>query len=208
MLILLSILALFNNHRNKFFVSFVAGLLIGFAFYTKFIAGLYILFQSLFLLLYFKKKTFKPFLGYIAGVISVLLIFSLFGYYFWLTYITGNAYAKQYIMDYPISNLKIFTDFLYFGPAILILILVLLMAAVFKFKENNIRMITIPLVASIFLYCIFYLNVSALNRYFMVYVPVVALLLYPLAEKIKLGPKDIIMTATASYIFYCLIVYL
>jgi hypothetical protein len=208
LLILISIFVLVKNSKNKFLLAFISGIFIGFAFYTKFITGLYMLFQALFLLFSMKKKSLKPFIGYVTGIITVMLLFSFLGYYFWLTYITGNAYAKQYIMDFPISKLKIFTDFLYFGPSILILAAVSFTAAIFKSAEVDNRTITIPLFVSILLYCILYLNVSALNRYLAVFVPAGALLIYPLTERIKLNPKSIVIAAIANYAIYCLIIYL
>ena len=204
LLLIFSVILLLKSKENIAF-NYFSGLLIGIAFFSKFNIIFYILFQTIMLLLKYKTISLKPFILYSLGIITIFIIFTALGYYFWLTFLTGTVYAKLYALMHPVSFLAGISDLVYFGPT-LFLVLALLIINRSQIPNDSI-IVVIPLIISIIISSIYLWNLSTLSRYLTFYIPVLTLFLIPSLRGLHLKTKDIIIVPIANLVFILITIF-
>lgn len=206
MLLALSTGLLIHKDLNgAFYIPLLAGFIIGLAFYTKFIVAFYILFQIMALLITFRKISFKPVIGYVLGLILVFLMFTLSGYYFWLTILTGKVVAELYIQaNPPVTISQIVLKLYYFGLPLITIAAYML----YKIKSMSNRMVLIPLILGILIYMGLTWKVGTFNRYLFIFVPAMFPFLYEAIKEIEFSKRDVIIVPIAGVLLLGLILYL
>jgi hypothetical protein len=203
----LSVIILYKKTKEGYFYPFISGILIGLAFYTKFIVAFYLFFQLISLVFFYKKISFKPFLGYLTGSILVCIVFTSLGYYFWLTILTGQSVANNYAREHPITLLRSLLDFAYFGPSLLLILILLIIKMFNKDKDFKFLFITFPLLFGIGLYFFLTWKVGTFNRYFFVFVMALFPFIFSSLKSIDFKKKDILITLVSNIAILLLIIY-
>lgn len=203
----LSVIILYKKMNEGFFYPFISGILIGLAFYSKFIVAFYIFFQLASLVIFYKKYSLKPFVGYLTGLILVFGAFTALGYYFWLTILTGQAVANVYSQEYPISLLRSLVDFAYFGPSFLMILILLVFNCFNKYKDYKFFSISIPLLLGISIYLILTWKLGTFNRYILVFIMALFPFLFNSIKTIDFSQKDILATIISNFSILILIMY-
>ncbi|MCI0474060.1 MAG: glycosyltransferase family 39 protein, partial [Ignavibacteria bacterium] len=163
-------LLLYKDLNNSFLFPLLSGITAGLAFYSKFMMAFYASFQIMSLLIMYRKLTIKPFLGFTAGFLSVIVIFTVSGYYFWLTVLTGKVYAQVYINSIQgVSFAENIQKLMYFGMPLILMVLYLIYRIVADFKSFEHKYIVIPFLLGAAVYVTSTWEVGAFNRYLFVY---------------------------------------
>jgi hypothetical protein len=204
----LSVLILVRNDRNYFVKSFLAGVLICLAFYTKFIVSFYILFQSFIFLVLIKRISWRVFVGYTVGVFSVLFFFTIHGYYFWLTVLTGQAVAKVYAMNNPVTFIQAMLNFPYFGPGLLLIFVLMLLNVGYKGQIDGYKIVLYPLCLGVVAYFVITWRLATFNRYLMVFVLAFVPFLCHYTEQLKFTRNDLLIVPLVNVFLIMTIVYL
>jgi hypothetical protein len=203
-----SVFVLLFAKKLNLILPFVSGVLIGFAFYSKFTVAIFIALQAIALLISTRRIGWKPLLGYVLGVLSIMLLFTMSGYYFWLTYFTGKEFINLYIERTSLSVLSIVTKFLYFGVP-LSLILVYVLSILQNMISIRYRMVFIPVIIFIILFVFITFQNGAFNRYLIVYLfSLFPLIVLSFKQLSLISKRDILIVPTANFVFLCAIVYL
>jgi len=203
----ISVLLLINKNNWTWVTALFAGIFAGLAFYTKFTVGFYIFFQTVFLLIYIRKIKWRYFIAYISGIIIVAGIFTILGYYFWLTYFTGKALATVYAINHPISLFKALNKLLYFGPPLLLIIIYIVFNNPFKEFHRKLQNVYFPLVFGILVFILFMLNTGTYARYLVVFgIAFLPFILFSL-NKMQLAFRDIIIIPLTNILCFLAIIY-
>jgi hypothetical protein len=198
-------LLLHKDLNGSFYLPLLSGLIIGLAFYTKFIVAFYILFQIISLTISFRKKTIKPIMGYVLGLLAVFLMFTLSGYYFWLTILTGKVVTDLYIQtNPPVTIFQLVIKLYYFG---LPLIMVTGYMS-YKIKSISNRIVLIPLILGTVIYMGLTWKVGTFNRYLFLFVPAMFPFFYEVIKEIEFSKRDVIVVPIAGVLLLGLILYL
>lgn len=203
----LSVIILYKKTEESSFYPFISGILIGLAFYTKFIVAFYIFFQLMSLIFFYKNFSIKPFIGYLTGLLLVFITFTAFGYYFWLTILIGIKVANTYAREHPITFLRSILDFAYFGPSFLLILILLIIKLFNKAKDFKFFFITVPLLFGIGIYCILAWKLGTFNRYLFVFVMALFPFLFSSIKSIDFKKKDILITLFSNFLLLVLIMY-
>ncbi|MFZ4590902.1 MAG: glycosyltransferase family 39 protein [Ignavibacteria bacterium] len=198
-------LLIHKDMNDSFYLPLVSGLIMGLAFYTKFIVAFYILFQIIALIISFRKKTFKPAIGYALGLFVVFLMFTLSGYYFWLTILTGKVVTELYIQaNPPVTISQIALKLYYFGLPLIMIAAYM----TYKIKSLSNRIVFIPLILGIVMYMGLTWKVGAFNRYLFIFVPAMFPFFYEAIKDIEFSKRDVIVVPIAGVLLLGLILYL
>jgi hypothetical protein len=203
LLFLLSTYLIFDGQKASFIRFFFSGLLIGFTFYTKFNIIFFIMAQIILLFLYSKRGNYKNLIAYIVGILVVFCVFTIFGYYFWLTFLSGFIYAKQYSIAHPTSFIQSFSKLLYFGPTIIILFLILLS----DFNKLDNKLLLSSVLLSLAMVMLYLWNLGTWNRYLIFYLPVIFSFLLTSKCILNLKKRDILIIPISNFIFIILNIY-
>jgi|WetSurMetagenome_2_1015567.scaffolds.fasta_scaffold08598_5 hypothetical protein len=190
---------------NKFWLSFLFGVIYGLCFYTKFNVMFFISILVISLLLYSKKITLKPFFGIIFGFLVPIIIFTSLGYYFWLTLITSHVMTKLYATHNPANLIENTSKLLYFGPSFLLLFLLLLINS--NKLEKKLFPYYIPALISLFVLTLYLYQFGDLNRYLIQYMPIVLLFILSMDNIIELRKRDLFISLFTNFIFLHLNIY-
>jgi hypothetical protein len=203
LLFLLSTYLIFDIQKSSIFRYFLSGLLIGLVFYTNFNIIFYIGIQATFLIFNRDQIKFNKVIAYLLGILLVVCIFTLLGYYFWLTFLTGFIYSKLYALRNPVTIVQGFSKLLYFGPTIILLVLILIL----DFKKNTYKTLLAPVLLSLAILMIYLWDQGNWNRYLCFYLPVLCSFLIISKRSINLKTKDIIIIPITNFIFIILNLY-
>jgi hypothetical protein len=203
------ILLMYKDVKGSFYLPLLSGLLMGLTFYTKFIVVFYAGFQTIALLINYRKITLKPFLGYLLGFFLVFLTFTLSGYYFWLTILTGKVVAELYInSNPPVTIFQILIKFYYFGLPLIVLTGYMFYLIFRNYKSIKNKIIFIPLILGIVIYMGLTWKVGTFNRYLYVFVPALFPFMYAAIKGIEFSKKDVLIVPAVSILLIGLILYL
>lgn len=198
-------LLLHKDLEGSFYIPLLSGVIMGLAFYTKFIVAFYILFQIIALLISYRKITFKPLSGYILGLLVVFLVFTLSGYYFWLTILTGKVVTELYIQaNPPVTISQLIIKLYYFGLPLIILTAYLF----YKIKSVHNKIVLIPLLLGIALYMGLTWKVGTFNRYLYIFIPAMFPFFYESLKDVEFEKRDVLIVPVTSLILLGLILYL
>lgn len=198
-------LLLHKDLNGSFYLPLLSGLIMGLAFYTKFIVAFYILFQIIALTISFRKLSLKPVIGYLLGLILVFLIFTLSGYYFWLTILTGKVVTELYIQaNPPVTMFQLILKLYYFGLPLIVITGYMM----YKIKSLSDRIVLIPLLLGIVLYMGLTWKVGTFNRYLFIFVPAMFPFFYEAIKEVEFSKKDVVIVPVAGIILLGLILYL
>lgn len=186
----------------------ISGIFAGFAFYSKFIVIIFIFVFLIGNLFYFKGLGKFKLLYYLSGVIAVIIFFTLSGYYFWLTIITGQAMAKLFTANNPVTLTKTLSTFLYFGiPVMLFVSLNVINTNYFKIKDKHQLIFVVTFVTAI-IYIFMTFEVATFNRYLIVFIPALLLGAAKYIRDFKFGFKETALIAVSNVLLLLLIIYL
>ena len=198
-------LLLHKELEGSFYIPLLSGVMMGLAFYTKFIVAFYILFQIIALLINYRKTTFKPLSGYILGLLAVFLVFTLSGYYFWLTILTGKVVTELYIQaNPPVTVSQLIIKLYYFGLPLIILTVYMF----YKIKSLQNKIVLIPLLLGIAVYMGLTWKVGTFNRYLFIFVPAIFPFFYEAIRDVEFEKRDVLIVPITSLILLGLILYL
>jgi hypothetical protein len=198
-------LLLHKDLNGAFYIPLLAGFIIGLAFYTKFIVAFYILFQIIALLITFRKISFKPVIGYVIGLFLIFLMFTLSGYYFWLTILTGKVVTELYIQaNPPVTLFQIVLKLYYFGLPLIMIAAYML----YKIKSLSNRIVIIPFILGVVIYMGLTWKVGTFNRYLYIFVPAMFPFFYEAIKEIEFSKRDVIIVPIAGVLLLGLILYL
>ncbi|MCG2810733.1 MAG: glycosyltransferase family 39 protein [Candidatus Aminicenantes bacterium] len=203
LLFLLSTYLIFDIQKSTLSRYFLSGLLIGLTFYTKFNIVFYIAIQLIFFIINRRRIKLKNITAYISGFLAIVCVFTILGYYFWLTFLTGFVYSKLYALQHPVTIVQGFSKVLYFGPSILLLLLLLIL----DFKEYRNKTILAPVLLSLVVTMIFLWDAGTWNRYLVFYLPVLFSFLLKSKCNIDLKTRDILIIPITNIIFITLNIY-
>jgi hypothetical protein len=203
LLFLLSIYLIFYIQKTSLLKYFLSGLLIGLTFYTKFNIVFYIVIQVIFIIFNRQRVKLKSMAAYLSGILAVVCVFIILGYYFWLTFLTGFVNAKLYALQNPVSIAQGFSKILYFGPTIILLVLLLIL----DFSKYGNKTILAPVLLSLVVTMIYLWNLGTWNRYLVFYLPVLCSFLLISKRSIALKTKDVLIIPITSFIFIALNTY-
>ena len=204
-LFILSALMMIKPGKRATLSFFGAGLLIGLSFYTKFNIIFYIALQLAYLLIRHKLFGIKQLLAYASGLLLVFMAFTLSGYYFWLTFVTGFVYTKIYAADNPVGLLLGLSKIIYFGPALLLIILLYITDIKSQWERNN--PVLIPSLLSLVVLSLYLWDQGTWNRYLTFYLPVISLFLIPYLRKFEFKTKDLLIVPVVNLTFLFLSLY-
>jgi hypothetical protein len=205
MLALSTGLLMHKNLNGSFYLPLLSGLIMGLAFYTKFIVAFYILFQIIALIINFRTISIKPVIGYVLGLFVVFLMFTLSGYYFWLTILTGKVVAELYIQaNSPVTISQILLKLYYFGLPLIMIAAYML----YKIKSLSNRIVLIPFILGVVIYMGLTWKVGTFNRYLYIFVPSMFPFFYEAIKEIEFSKKDVIIVPIAGILLLGLILYL
>lgn len=205
LLFLISVMLIQTAGRHKTIAYFLAGLVIGLTFFTKFNIIFYIFVQLLYLVIKVHRVGWQSIISYGSGVLLVFLLFTWSGYYFWLTFITGFVYTKIYAIDNPVSLVLGLSKLIYFGPALLILFVLLFSNSKQLLKQDN--PVLIPVLVSLAVLSLYLWDQGTWNRYLTFYLPVLLLLSLPTLRKYTFGMRDLVIVPVVNFIFLVLSLY-
>jgi hypothetical protein len=203
LLFLLSTYLIFDNQKSSLLKYFLSGLLIGLTFYTKFNIVFYIAIQMIFFIFNSHRRKFKNIMAYVIGVVTVICIFTILGYYFWLTFLTGFVYSKLYVLQKPVTLVQGFSKILYFGPTIILLLLLVIL----DFNKYVNKTLLAPVLLSLAVTMIYLWDVGTWHRYLVFYLPVLCSFLLISKRNIALKTKDILIIPITNFVFIALNVY-
>jgi hypothetical protein len=202
-------LLLHKDLKNSFYLPLISGLIMGLTFYTKFIVVFYVLFQIIALLINFRQITLKPLLGYILGLLIVFAVFTLSGYYFWLTILTGKIVSELYInSNPPVTIFQILLKLYYFGFPLIALTVYMLYKIFKDYKSIQNKLIFLPLLLGVVIYMGLTWKVGTFNRYLYVFVPAMFPFLYSAIKDIDFSKSDVVIVPIVSLVLLGLILYL
>jgi hypothetical protein len=202
-------LLLHKNLNNSFLFPLLSGITAGLAFYSKFMMAFYAGFQIIALLVMYRKITIKPFLGFTLGFLSVFLFFTLSGYYFWLTVLTGKVYVQVYINSIPpITLAEHAQKMLYFGLPLILMVVYLVYKILTAYKSFEHKYIVIPFLLGAAVYVASTWEVGAFNRYLFVYVPALFPFMYSAVKDIEFSKRDVLIVTIAGAVLLAVILYL
>lgn len=200
LLFVFSVLLIYEPAKAKTGHYLVSGILIGLTFFTKFNIAFYIFIQLIFFIFHNVRIKWKYIMLYFSGIVIVVAAFTLMGYYFWLTIVTGFIYSKLYALYNNVSTFQGLSKLLYFG--ITIILMVILLIADFKNQSN--KLVLTPVLLSLSLLVIYLWDQGTLNRYLTFYLPVLGLFFMNLTHLSELKKKDLLIIPVAGYFFICL----
>lgn len=203
LLFLLSTYLIFDIQKSSLLKYFLSGLLIGLTFYTKFNIVFYIAIQVIFFIFNSHRGKFKSMVAYIFGILSVVCVFTILGYYFWLTFLTGFVYSKLYALHNPVAMAQSFSKILYFGPTIILLVLLVIS----DFNKFSNKTLLAPVLLSLAVTMIYLWDQGIWNRYLVFYLPVLCSFLLISKRNIDLKTKDILIIPITNFIFISLNTY-
>jgi hypothetical protein len=203
LLFLLSTCLIFDIQKSSLFKYFFSGLFIGLTFYTKFNIAFYIAIQVIFFIFNSHRGKFKSMVAYIFGLLAVVCVFTIFGYYFWLTFLTGFVNSKLYVLQNPVTLVQGFSKILYFGPTIILLVFLLIS----DFNKYSNKTLLAPVLLSLAFSMIYLWDIGTWNRYLVFYLPVLCSFLLISKRSIYLKTKDILIIPIANFIFIVLNIY-
>lgn len=202
-------LLLYKDLNNTFLFPLLSGFAAGLAFYSKFMMAFYAAFQIIALLIMYRRLTIKPFLGFTLGFITVLLAFTLSGYYFWLTVLTGKVYAQVYINSIQgVSFAENIQKLMYFGMPLISMVLYLVYRIFADFKSFEHKFIVIPFLLGAAVYVASTWEVGAFNRYLFVYVPALFPFMYSAVKDIEFSKRDVLIVPIAGAVLLGVILYI
>ena len=206
MLLALSTGLLMRKELNSsFYLPLLSGLIMGLAFYTKFIVSFYILFQIIALIISYRKITLKPVIGYLLGLLAIFLMFTLSGYYFWLTILTGKVVTEMYIQaNPPVTMFQLILKLYYFGLPLIVITGYM----IYKIKSISNRTVLIPLLLGIVLYMGLTWKVGTFNRYLFIFVPAMFPFFYEALKDVEFSKRDVMIVPAAGAVLLGLILYL
>jgi hypothetical protein len=198
-------LLVYRDLKGSFYIPLLSGIIMGLAFYTKFIVAFYILFQLIALIINYRNITIKPASGYILGLLSVFLVFTLSGYYFWLTILTGKVVTELYIQaNSPVTIPQLFIKLYYFGLPLLILTAYML----YRIKSIHNKIVFIPLILGLVIYMGLTWKVGAFNRYIYIFVPAMFPFFYEVIKDLEFEKRDVLIVPVTGIVLLGLILYL
>lgn len=198
-------LLLHKDLNGSFLLPLLSGIIMGLTFYTKFIVAFYVIFQIIALTVWYRKITFKPVLGYILGLFIVFIIFTLSGYYFWLTILTGKVVTEMYIQaNPPVTMFQLMMKLYYFGLPLILITLYMIS----KIKLIQSKIVLIPLMLGIIIYMSLTWKVGTFNRYLYIFVPAMFPFFYETIKELKFSKTGVIIIPVSSLILLWLILYL
>ncbi|MCU0373167.1 MAG: glycosyltransferase family 39 protein [Ignavibacteria bacterium] len=202
-------LLLYKNLNNSFLFPLLSGFAAGLAFYSKFMMAFYAGFQIIALFIMYKRLTIKPLLGFTLGFITILIAFTLSGYYFWLTVLTGKVYAQVYINSIPPITFTEHTQkMLYFGLPLILVVLFLVYKIITAYKSFEHKHIVIPFLLGAAVYVASTWEVGAFNRYLFVYVPALFPFMYSAVKDIEFSKRDVLIVPIAGAVLLAAILFL
>ncbi len=194
--------------RDSVLFLILSGIFAGFAFYTKFIVILYVLVFILANLYYMKGFSKIRVLYFLLGVFGVFLFFTLNGYYFWLTIITGQALTKHFVANHPTTLLKTISTFLYFGmPVMIFVFLGIISTKYLKYKDKYQLVFIVTLVSAV-IYIFLTYEVATFNRYLIVFIPGLLLGAAKYFDEMNLGFKEMVAIPVCNVLLLIIITYL
>lgn len=203
----ISVIILLRTKPTNFVFPLLSGIFIGLAFYTKFLIVFYMFFQTIFLLFSIKRISIKPFGGYIVGFLMVNLFFILLDYYFWLTYITGQAVTKVYLANHPHSFFTNASKLLYFGFPLIAISLYLI-----NYSRKNMAsidyIIIFPLILGLIVSLLFAFELGAVGRYLSVFIIALSPFLLEASKKLQLSKMQIAFIPISNLLLLLLIMFL
>lgn len=183
--------------------TYLSGVLIGLAFYTKFVIIFYIIFQILFLLFGNRPNGLKIAAFYLSGVLTVFFLFFAAGYYFWLTMLTGFVCSGAYAREAAVTGVQAVSKIFYFGPSVLLLTVFLSLG----WKRNDQKTILVPVLLSLAVSAVYLFEQGALNRYLVFYLPVLWAFLSACGRPMHPKRGDILIVPVVHLIFLAMNVY-
>jgi hypothetical protein len=166
-------------------------------------------FQIIALLVMYRKLTLKPFLGFTLGFLIVFSAFTLSGYYFWLTFLTGKVYAQVYINSIPpITFTEQIQKLLYFGLPLILTVLYLVYKIFADFKSFEHKYIVIPFMLGAAVYVLSTWEVGAFNRYLFVYAPALFPFMFTAIKDIEFSKRDVLIVPVTGALLLATILYL
>jgi hypothetical protein len=157
----------------------------------------------------YRRLTIKPFLGFTLGFIIILLVFTLSGYYFWLTVLTGKVYAQVYINSIPpITLAEQLQKMLYFGLPLISMVLFLVYKILTAYKSFEHKYIVIPFLLGAAVYVASTWEVGAFNRYLFVYVPALFPFMFAAIKDIEFSKRDVLIVPIAGAVLLATILFL
>jgi len=210
MLAMLTVMLLiYKDLNNSFLYPLLSGITAGLAFYSKFMMAFYAGFQIIALLVMYRKLTLKPFLGFTLGFLIVFSAFTLSGYYFWLTFLTGKVYAQVYINSIPpITFTEQIQKLLYFGLPLILTVLYLVYKIFADFKSFEHKYIVIPFMLGAAVYVLSTWEVGAFNRYLFVYAPALFPFMFTAIKDIEFSKRDVLIVPVTGALLLATILYL
>jgi len=197
LLFVMSVLMIYDTAKAKAGHYFISGILIGLTFFTKFNIVFYIVLQVIVFVVHHNMVKWKCIILYFSGIITIVAVFTLLGYYFWLTIITGFVYSKLYALYNQVSILQGFSKLLYYGITIILLILLLIS----DFKKYVNKIILIPVLLSLILLMVYLWDQGTLNRYLVFYLPVLGLFFVNMKSLDNIKTRDIVIVPITNLIF-------
>lgn len=209
LLALSTTLLIHKDLKNSFYLPLLSGIIMGLTFYTKFIIAIYVLFQIIALLINYREITLKPLLGYTLGFLLVILAFTISGYYFWLTILTGKIVTDNYINSHPpITIFQLILKLYYFGLPLIALTFYLFYKIIRNDKSIQNKLVFIPLILGILIYMGLTWKVGTFNRYLYIIVPAMFPFLYAAIKDIDFSKRDVVIVPILSLVLLGLILYL
>jgi hypothetical protein len=203
LLFFLSTYLIFNIQKTSHVKYFLSGLLIGLAFYTKFNIIFYIAIQVIFFVFNSHRGKFKSMVAYVFGILAVVCVFTILGYYFWLTLLTGFVKSKIYALQTTVTIVQSFSKILYFGPTLILLVLILIL----DFNKYNNKILLAPVMLSLAVTIVYLWDLGIWNRYLVFYLPVLCSFQLISKRSIDLKTKDILIIPITNFIFITLNIY-
>ena len=200
---------LYKDLSNSFLFPLLSGIAAGLAFYSKFMMAFYAGFQIIALLIMYKKLSIKPFIGFTLGFLTVLVIFTITGYYFWLTVLTGKVYAQVYINSIQgVSFAENIQKLMYFGLPLILIVLYLVYKIFTGFRSFEHKYIVIPFLLGALVYVSSTWEVGAFNRYLFVYAPALFPFMFAAIKDIEFSKRDVMIVPIAGAALLAAILYL
>lgn len=159
-------------------------------------------------LLMFKRLSIKLFIGFTAGFLMVVVIFTLSGYYFWLTVLTGKVYAQVYIESIVLYTFaQQMQKMMYFGFPLILIVLFLIYRLITDFRTIQYPYVAIPFITGAIIYVLSTWEVGAFNRYLYVYAPALFPLMFYAIKDIEFSKRDVIVVPIAGAALLGMILY-
>lgn len=203
LLFVISMVMIIDTQKAKTVQYFISGILIGLTFYTKFNIIFYIVFQIIFFFINRHRLKWEYILAYLIGILTIAGIFTILGYYFWLTILTGIVYSKIHALNNHVLVLQGFSKLLYFGITIILFTLLL----IFDINKYSNKIVLLPVLLSLALLVIYLWDQGALNRYLTFYLPVLGLLFLNMTNLAKMKTRDILIIPIINFVFISLNTY-